>query len=154
LNAKNITVDAKGKNSIIIELKDYKFSEDDVIILATPIKYFGGSSACGVNSLNYRMINDNSYIVVGSYAATANKNKEAPMYLGNDLVNQIIESGGSFYAIVVDMDTAKEDLQLPIGENFFSKDPIGWTLIFISGIGALYVAIRLIFFRKKVRVLK
>ena len=133
---------------------NYKYSEDDVVILASSTNYFGGSSACGENALNYKTLTNSSYFVVGNYAATANKNKKIPIIFNQSEIELIDEIGGFFYAIIVDMDVAKDDLNFPIGENFFTKDPLGWSLVFIFGAVVIYAGVRLIFFRKKVRVLK
>ena len=140
--------------SLTIYNEDYNFSKDDVIVLATPTNYFGGSSECGIDTLNYKSISKKSYLLVGDIADYANKNKSLTLALGDNVKNTINELGGYFYVFVVDLDVAKNDLGFPIGENFFTKDPLGWTLIFIAGAAVLYSGIKLVFFRKKVRVLK
>jgi hypothetical protein len=139
--------------SPVIFNKDYKFTEDDVVVLATTSNYFGGSSACGENALNYRTISGDSYFQVGAYAEYANTNKKLPINLGEEDKRLIKDLGGYVYAIIIDIDVAKDDLGFPIGENFFTKDPLGWSLIFLSSAAVLYVGIRLIFFKKKVKVL-
>ena len=48
----------------------------------------------------------------------------------------------------------RQKLGFDIGESFFTKDPIGWSLIFATGAALLYIGIRLVFFRKKIKVLK
>ena len=148
-----VGLDEETGKAGITGFNKYKFTEDDVIIIATSTYYFGGSSACGADSLNYRSLSDASYIVVGGYANYANSNGGLVVTLDAELTNTLKELGGFAVGIVVDVDVAKKDLGLPIGENFFTKDPLGWSLIFISGAAALYVGIRLVFFRKKVKVL-
>jgi len=141
-------------NKPVISIGDYKFSKDDVIILATPINYFGGSSACGADTLNYKTLTEKSYFVIGGAADVANSKKQLEMTLGDNVKSLITELGGSSYVFVVSEEVAKKDLDFPIGENFFTKDPLGWVLIFAAGVLVLYVGIRLVFFRKRVRVLK
>lgn len=139
----------------IIEAGKYTFSDDDVILLVTPTYYFGGDSMCGADVLNYRFLNDEkSYILLDNFADFANANKGITLTLNEKTINVINELGGSAYVVIVSQDVARKELGLPIGENFFLKDPLGWSLVFIAGIGLLYVGIRLVFFRKKVRVLK
>ena len=157
----NVAVTPRAKFYVELEEKtlnipadEYTFREDDVLIFATMTNYFGGSSACGADLFNYRSTSSISYFVVGDYAKYANANKNLPLTVKDELVSVIDELGGYVYVIVVDIDVARKDLGLPIGENFFTKDPLGWSLIFIGGACVLYVGIRLVFFRKKVRVLK
>ena len=139
------------ENNTSFEIGDYKFKSDDVIIFAVRTNYYTGNS-CGNDMLCYRQINDDSYFVVGSTAGYFNGQGKVQLNTGDSFFSGIDSQFG--YAIVVSKDVAKKDLGLPIGENFFTKDPLGWSLIFIAGAASLYVAIRLIFFRKKVKVLK
>ena len=67
------------------------------------------------------------------------------------LVNEL---GGTMYVFVVDRDVAKNELGFKIGENFFTKDPVGWSLIFIAGFGVIYLGLKLTVFKKRVKVLK
>ena len=136
--------------SSVIDSSGYKFSENDVIIFAVNAYYFGGSN-CAAETVKYKSITADSYFVVGSYANHFNTSKQVSVNLGDEM-NQAVD--GFAYAIVVSEEVAKKDLDLPIGENFFTKDPIGWSLIFVTGALIIYVGVRLIFFRKKVKVLK
>lgn len=139
-------------NKSVVAIDNYTFSDDDVVILATPINYLGIGSACGVDILSYKMV---EYVAVDGYAKYANANKGLPLNLSDKIV-QIMSGDSNAYvtAIIVDVEVARKDLGIAIGENFFTKDPLGWSLIFIAGLGVLYLGVKLVFFRKKVRVLK
>ena len=138
-------------DSTSFTIGDYKFKSDDVIIFAVRTNYYTGNS-CSEDVLCYRQINSDSYYVVDSTAGYFNSQGQVNLNNGDTLFAGIDSQFG--YAVVVSKDMAKKELGLPIGENFFTKDPLGWSLIFIAGAVGLYVAVRLIFFRKKVRVLK
>ena len=159
---KNICLNNVGvtpRKQFILTLPDltlntvgFKFNADDVIIYASPSNYFGGTSACGEDSLNFRSF---SYFTIGKNAASyANTEKSVTLSISDESKETIENLGGTFYVFVVTENVAKKDLDFPIGENFFTKDPIGWILIFGVSVAAIYVGIKLVFFRKKVRVLK
>lgn len=139
-------------NKSVVAVDNYKFSDDDIIILATSINYLGIGSACGVDILSYKMV---EYVSVDGFAKYANANKGLPLNLSSKIVD-IMQGETNVYvtAIIIDREVAKNELGIVIGENFFTKDPLGWSLIFIAGLGAMYFAVKLVFFRKKVRVLK
>lgn len=139
------------KDVVVIQNDEYVFEEDDVIIFAVNVYYFGGSS-CGKDLLSYQFIDKSSYMLVTKNIADFfNSRGEISVNFGEQYdIEKIGEYAEMF---VVSKSVAKKELNLPIGENFFTKDPLGWSLIFAAGAAVLYVGIRLIFFRKKVRVL-
>ena len=70
-------------------------------------------------------------------------------------IDTINELGGYVYIFVVDREVATKQLGIVIAEEtVFQNDPIGWAIIILASVGTLYLGMRLVFFRKKVRVLK
>lgn len=133
----------------------YVFKENDVIVFATPTNYYGGGYACGADQLSYKILSKESYILLTkSQADYVNKNKNVTITLSEQDKERVKELGSYIYAFVVDKDVAKKKLDLPIGENFFNKDPLGWSLIIVAIGVTMYAVVRLVVFRKKVKVLK
>ena len=134
---------------------DYTFKENDVIIFAVPTNYYNGVSACGENILCYKTLDEESYLVLTKAVANyINNNKNVSINISEETEAKINELGGFVYAFVVDYEVATDDLGFKIGENFFTKDPLGWMLIFASGAGLIYIGLKIFVFRKKVKVLK
>ena len=100
------------------------------------------------------MVDDIAYVHVGGSSSYFNEKDQMILNLSDDLEKTVRDLGGYAYAFIVDKEVAKKDLGLTIDETVFNKDPIGWTLIFVAGVGLIYVAIKLTFFKKKVKVLK
>jgi len=137
--------------------KGYEFKENDVIILATPTNYYGGSSACGENIFSYKTLTNDktTYLVINKNTAKyINENENVTLTLSDEARSIIEELGGYVYVFVVDKSVAKNDLGFEIGENFFTKDPLGWSLIIIAGLGLIYLGFKVFVFKKKVKVLK
>lgn len=149
-----------GEKAIFEGNNGYTFKKDDVLIYATPTNYYGGNEDCAYNIFNYRSLLDKeAYNVLTANQATRinNSSVEEPYVFGTFTPNTkaaIDEVGGTVYIFVVSLDVAKDDLDFDIGENFFTKDPLGWSLIFIAGAGFIYMGVKLVFFKKKVKVLK
>lgn len=133
----------------------YTFKENDVMIFATAIKYYNGNSACGVNLLSYKSLDKNAYTLVSKNLANyINNNKDVEFTIRDEYVNTLKEQGGFVYVFIVDKDVAKNELGFEIGENFFTKDPIGWTLIMLTGVAFIYIFFKAFVLKKKVKVLK
>ena len=137
--------------------KDYTFKKDDVFIFASKTNSYGQGEEC-LGLFNYKsLFNREAYYVLSEEMSQKINSANAPiavMKLTAELQEVIKQLNGDYYLIVVDLDVAKNDLGFKIGENFFTKDPLGWSLIFIAGIGLIYASLKLVIFKKKVRVLK
>ena len=83
-----------------------------------------------------------------------NTHTNVSITLTDELTQKVNELGGFVYAFVVDKSVAVDDLGFKIGENFFTEDPLGWSLLFFGGIGLIYLGLKLFVFKKKVKVLK
>ena len=133
----------------------YVFKENDVIILATPTNYYSGNSVCGENTLSYKSLDKKAYILIDASTANyLNTHKNTPLNMSDEHIQKVNELGGFVYAIIVDKSVAKNELGFKIGENFFTKDPLGWSLIFIAGVAGIYVVFKIFVLKKKVKVLK
>ena len=146
-------------NNLIIGGKEegYTYSEDDVIIFALPSQVTG--SECVSNGLlGYRTLDpENSYFLVssGSVANRLNNNQfdfVAQQFISKEAIKEVTNIGGTVIVFVVTKDVANGVLGYSVGTNFFMEDPLGWTMIFMTGILALIPGYR-IFVKKKVRVI-
>ena len=133
----------------------YEFKKDDVIVFATPTNYYGSNPECAQGVLCYKSLDKSAYILIDDGTAKyINQNKNVIITISDEHKNQINQAGGFVYAIIVNKNVAKEQLGFEIGENFFTKDPLGWSLIFISSAGLIFIGLKVVVFKKKVKVLK
>ena len=144
-----------GKSLIIKSDKDYKFSANDTLVFATPTSQYKGTSSCGNGVLGYRSLDEGAYMVLNTNDSNyLNEHSESVITVESKYQNIISNLGGFVYVFVVDKKVAKKELGMNIGENFFNKDPLGWSLIFIAGAAIIYGFGKVVIFRKKVKVLK
>jgi len=155
------SVDVKDKKIYFSSNGGYSFQEGDVLIFASRINYFGGSSACGTNVISYgSMLNKGMAVLFTARDAnnfnSATPNQQASINI-NDKGMAAIEKlgGGDIYIFVVDKEVAEDKLGFVFKtDSFFEKDPIGWTMIIIASMGFVFLALKLTVFRKRVKVLK
>lgn len=158
INGKVISVKLQGYYSVdsLLIGGDFEYAKDDVIIFALPSQ--SSSKECNSQDLlKYRTLYPkNSYYLVST-------ERNAELMSGNQYdfveygfiskaaIEEIKNVGGTVVAFVVTKDIANDELGYRIGTNFFSEDPIGWTMIFVSALSLIWPAIR-IFVKKKVKV--
>lgn len=133
---------------------EYSFKKNDTLIFAVPTSQYKGNQSCGAGMLGYRSLDENAYLVLSETDAQyINEHTEAGINISSSYQSIIDNLDGYVYVFVVDRNVAKKDLGMNIGENFFNKDPLGWSLLFIAGLTIVYGLAKVLIFRKKVKVL-
>lgn len=148
LKVTNLSITIKGNG-------DYPFKKNDTLIFASSTSQYSGTQSCGEGLLGYRSLDENAYLVLSERDIQfINEHDEVNINI-NSSYQKIIDNMEEYmYVFVVDRDVAKKDLKMNIGENFFNKDPLGWSLLFIAGAAIIYGLAKVLIFKKKVKVLK
>ena len=155
LNGQIVNVKAqymfRGNNITFGIDKEFRFNSNDVVLFAIPMS--SSNDTCSFT--NYKMLGSRSFYEVRDDYATINNSGESGMkYVLDSSYSSKIELNNSYvYAFVIEREVAEVDLQLPVDRFFFFEDPIGWSIIFALGALILYSIIRVMFVRRKAKLL-
>ncbi|HHU59535.1 TPA: hypothetical protein GXZ34_01235, partial [bacterium] len=155
LNGQIVNVKAqymfRGNNITFGIDKEFRFNSNDVVLFAIPMS--SSNDTCSFT--NYKMLDSRSFYEVRDDYATINNSGESGMkYVLDSSYSSKIELNNSYvYAFVIEREVAEVDLQLPVDRFFFFEDPIGWSIIFALGVLILYSIIRVMFVRRKAKLL-